>query len=103
MINLHNEVPRVAGRNRALDLKLVALAVVKDRLNWSSDLSEHVADTPDLLICYVERALGYHIRINWMLVTEEAEGTAIKEWQDYCQNVYDDVKDYVVKLLMADL
>lgn len=99
----HHNCPNPNSRNRADDLKVLSVAVVKDRLSFfegRNALTDHVADTPDLLYGWVEMALGVSSRINWSEVTDD-ELPAIKAWQDYCGNLFDSVKDHVVNTLLA--
>jgi len=93
--------PTVTSRNRTDDLKVLSVAVVKDRLSFSeSRLNGHVVDTKDLLVGYVETALGVSNRINWSTETDD-ELPAIKEWQDYCCDLFDSIQEFTVKSILG--
>jgi hypothetical protein len=96
-----NPCPAPESRNRDDDLTILACAVVKDRLSFNADrLSAHVADTTDLLVGYVETALGLKIRIDWANLPD-SDLPAVKAWQTYCTDLFDSVGDFVVKAILA--
>ncbi len=59
-------------------------------------------DTPDLLVSYVESALGVKTRIDWANITD-AELPAVKAWQDWCQDLFDSVLDFATNAVLEKL
>jgi hypothetical protein len=96
----NHDCPKPSSRNRDEDLKVLAVAVVRDRLGFSDRLSEHIADTPDLLVSYVQRALHLTVFVDWDAITDE-ELPAVTVWENYCTDLYDAVQEYVVKTLLG--
>lgn len=96
-------IPNPKDRNRAEDMKRLARKVVTDRLSFSNEgLTDHVADSPDLLMYYVTDALGASYRVSWSEVTEEENAdvcTLSKEWSDYCGDLFDGVRGFILQAL----
>lgn len=90
--------PTPTDRNRDQDLKTLSKKVIKDLFFGTDRLSPHVRETTDLLVPYVETALGVTFRVNWSEVSDE-ELPAIKAWQDYCLGLFDSVEEFVLSAI----
>lgn len=95
----HHNCPKPASRTRTDDLKVLAVAVLRDKLLNTSRLNEHVMDTIDLLVSYVETAIGVKTRIDWSAM-DDSELPAVKEWQTYCTDLFDSVLDYATQAVL---
>ena len=88
-------IPDPASRDRIADLKTLTKVVIHDFITFNDEkLNVHIAETPDLLIAYVERAIGLSVRINWSEV-KDTDLPAIKAWQDYCGGLFDGVQGFI--------
>lgn len=99
-----NTIPSISDRDRNVDLLILARYVVKERLSWSNDvLNSHVADSPDLLMHFVTRALGAEFNVSWSQVSDE-EAPAVcaksKAWSDYCGDLFGSVPEFVLSKLV---
>jgi hypothetical protein len=98
-------IPDPKTRNRAEDLKTLALAVVKDRLSafsGDSPLSDFTAEGGDPLLHYVSGALKSGFRVYWgdLAEGEHTEVCArVKVWTDYCFALFNEVPEFVRKLI----
>jgi hypothetical protein len=95
----HN-CPNPTSRNRNEDLKVLAVAVLRDKLRNSPRLNPHVMDTIDLLVPYVESAIGVKTRIDWAGLEDAEEQNAVRAWQTYCTNLFDSVLDFATAAVL---
>lgn len=92
------DIPNPASRDYDQDLRALAKRVVTDRLDSDGTLTDHVIETPDLLVRWVQDSIGVNFSINWNDLTDE-ELADVGAWQGYCTGLFDDVKDYVLNAI----
>jgi len=100
-----HEIPYPGSRDRATDLRAVSIAVCEELLSvWKSEklLNSHIWNTHDLLISFVQEAIGVSVFINWSQVRSE-ELPGIQAWQNYCCDLFDSVKGHVIDCLHSEV
>lgn len=84
-----NKIPSSTNRDRNDDLKMMARAIATAM--GTEALTEHIADTPDLLVLFCTRALGAEFSIVWIDATDE-DCAQVKTWMDYCEELFTEVR-----------
>jgi hypothetical protein len=86
------ECPDHKKRDRDTDLLALARQYIKD------PPSEHTIENKDLLSFYVCRALDISLKVDWVRASEE-EVKQISVFQDYCCDLFDEVKSFILQRL----
>jgi hypothetical protein len=78
-----NKIP--SSTNRNADRMTLAHAAL--RAKGTEALTDHIMDTPDLLVLFCTRAMGEAFYVNWSDSSEE-ECAKAAAWIDYCEGVF---------------
>lgn len=91
-------IPDHTSRNPEADLRVLARRVLTDLVDFGDKLTPHIVENKDLLSWYVANALGAMHKINWGTASAE-EVARMAVWQDYCCDLFDQVKPFILRNL----